>query len=195
MIQETYTAFSGTRRLITGAYFDVMQTARSHWEASSEEPLIFADATGQIHGLDLNPAPPPEASPTAASEDAVGRGRPKLGVVPREVTLLPRHWTWLSAQPGGASAALRRLVDQARQDNSALDQRRQAQEAAHRVLSTLAGDLHHYEEVLRALYALDADAMAPLVQTWPSDIQAYVTSFTARALAPLSDAPTGPAAP
>ncbi len=70
-----------------------------------------------------------------------GRGRPKLGVVAREVTLLPRHWDWLNAQPGGASVALRKLVEQARRANGDADRARAAREAAYHFMSAMAGDL------------------------------------------------------
>ena len=110
-----------------------------------------------------------------------GRGRPKLGVTAREVTLLPSHWEWLSSQPGGASAALRRLVDQARRSGG--DDKRQAQEAAHRVMFALAGDLPDFEEATRAFYAGDQDRFLALTDGWPMDVRDYVREITARAIA------------
>jgi len=94
--------------------------------------------------------------------------------MPREVTLLPRHWDWLNEQPGGASAALRRLVDAARKGNVGQDARRRAQEVAHRVLSVLAGNLPAYEEALRAVYADDHARFEGLTQAWPIDIRTYI---------------------
>ena len=84
-----------------------------------------------------------------------GRGRPKLGVVAREVTLLPRHWDWLNSQSGGASVALRKLVEAARLAGDDKDRTRHAQEAAYRFMTALAGNLPGYEEATRALYAAD----------------------------------------
>lgn len=102
-----------------------------------------------------------------------GRGRPKLGVIGREVTLLPRHWEWLSAQPGGASVALRRLVDEARRSSAPARDARLAQERAYRVMSALAGDRPGYEEALRALFAGDRPRLEAHISDWPSDIREY----------------------
>jgi hypothetical protein len=149
--------------------------------------LVLSDLSGRPVDLDLR------GSLSAVSErfaeaitppSKAGRGRPKLGVVAREVTLLPRHWDWLASQPGGASAALRRLVEQARRDNAGSDRRREAQEAAHRVMTALAGDLANYEDALRAFYAGDAPRFRELIQVWPADIRAYVETFSEAAWSP-----------
>lgn len=103
-----------------------------------------------------------------------GPGRPKLGVVPREVTLLPRHWEWLAAQPGGASVTLRKLIEDARRKTSAKDEARERQESVHRFLSAIAGDKPHYEDVLRALYANDGDRFHALIADWPLDVRRHV---------------------
>uniref|UniRef100_UPI001F2355BD DUF2239 family protein n=1 Tax=Oryzibacter oryziterrae TaxID=2766474 RepID=UPI001F2355BD len=104
-----------------------------------------------------------------------GRGRPKLGVVGKEVTLLPRHWDWLAAQPGGPSVALRKLVDEARRAEGPRAASRAAQEAAYRVMSALAGDLPGYEDALRALFAGDRAGFETRIAAWPQDVAAYVT--------------------
>ncbi|WP_188590115.1 DUF2239 family protein, partial [Achromobacter denitrificans] len=96
-----------------------------------------------------------------------------LGVVAREVTLLPRHWDWLAAQPGGASVVLRKLVEQARRDNESADRRRQRQEAAYRFMSAMAGNLPGFEEATRALYAEDRERFAAQVASWPQDVRGY----------------------
>lgn len=103
-----------------------------------------------------------------------GPGRPKLGVVPREVTLLPRHWEWLAAQPGGASVTLRKLIEDERRKTSAKDEARERQESVHRFLSAIAGDKPHYEDVLRALYANDGDRFHALIADWPLDVRRHV---------------------
>ena len=139
--------------------------------------LVLDDQTGRPIDLDLRGGPAEitaRYTPSRPVPEKAGRGRPKLGVVPREVTLLPRHWDWLNDQPGGASAALRRLVDSARRENAGQDARRQAQDLAYRVLSVLAGNLPNYEEALRAFYADDAVRFEDLTMTWPSDIRTYV---------------------
>ena len=103
-----------------------------------------------------------------------GRGRPRLGVVAREVTLLPRHWDWLALQPGGASAALRRLVEDARRQTTGLDAARTAQEALYRAMSALAGNAPGFEDASRALFAGETARLEAIVATWPPDIAAYI---------------------
>ena len=110
-----------------------------------------------------------------------GGGSPKLGVVAREVTLLPRHWEWLNRQPGGASATLRRLVERARKESGAADRARQAQEAAYRFMTTMAGNEPGYEEALRAFYRQDYDLFDELSRTWPQDVRDYARMLVTRA--------------
>lgn len=113
-----------------------------------------------------------------------GPGRPKLGVVAREVTLLPRHWAWLSGQPGGASVALRKLVDQARKDSQTQDERRLSQEASYRFMSAMAGSLDGFEEAARALFAADRSRFEALIAPWPTDIQVHLQQLAGAALKP-----------
>ncbi|KIH83837.1 hypothetical protein UCMB321_2419 [Pseudomonas batumici] len=164
---------------------------------SANTHLVFDDATGRVIDLDLRGTEaeilerlslPPQASagryrpgpgePAQPAKDEAaeprGRGRPRLGVVSREVTLLPRQWDWLAAQPGGASAVLRRLVDDARRNGGALQQRRAAQEATYQFMLAIAGDLPGYEEATRALFADDRAALEQRIETWPEDIRAHV---------------------
>ncbi|WP_332118661.1 DUF2239 family protein [Azorhizobium caulinodans] len=172
----TFTAFCGPRRIAAGSLLDVARAVRA--AADTAPLLVFDDATGRVVDLDLRgtdaelaerypaPAPEEEASPR-------GRGRPKLGVVAREVTLLPRHWDWLAAQPGGASVALRRLVEEARRADAPRQQARAAQEIAYRFMSAMAGDLPGFEEASRALFAGDRPRMTAEMAPWPEDIRAY----------------------
>ena len=111
-----------------------------------------------------------------------GRGRPKLGVVAREVTLLPRHWTWLNAQPGGASVALRKLVESARRGNGDGDRRRAGQEATYRFMHAIAGDQPGFEAAARALFAGDLGKLEDAIADWPHDIREHATMLAARAL-------------
>ena len=90
------------------------------------------------------------------------------------MTLLPRHWTWLADQPGGASAALRRLVDAARRESLDADRRRTARDAAYRVMAALAGDRAGFEEASRALFAGDQPELERLAGAWPADVAGYV---------------------
>ena len=104
-------------------------------------------------------------------------------MVGREVTLLPRHWAWLAAQPGGASVVLRRLVEEASKDRDGRERRRLAQEAAYRVASALAGDRVGYEEAMRALFAGNATLFAECVEKWPRDVRDYALRLAANAFA------------
>ncbi len=174
------TAFAGSRLVARG---DLATVAGAAHENREQSPLIFDDATGRTVELDLRGSAEEIRArlPMPAGPPKPARGRPKLGVTAREVTLLPRHWEWLSSQPGGASAALRRLVDQARRETVDADARRQAQEATYRVMTTLAGDLPGYEEATRALFAYDRKRFDQLTANWPGDIGDYVRELNAGA--------------
>lgn len=176
MSAQTYTAFQGPRRLAAGELAAVA-AAVAAIPQDAAQVLIFEDATGQQVELDLRhgaeAAVREHANRTATALPVrQGRGRPKLGVVAREVTLLPRHWDWLGSQPGGASAAIRRLVEDARRGQA--DAWRRATETAHRVMTVLAGDAPGYEEALRALYAADRPRLERIVRAWPPDVSDYV---------------------
>ena len=190
------TAFAGNKILSNGAIAQVALAVKYAAEtatALSEPILVFDDGNGRIIDLDLrgNDAEIvdrltrhwPEAEAQSqhviaeidlpAVSEPRGRGRPKLGVVAREITLLPRHWDWLSGQPGGASVTLRRLVEDAKRSGGNKQQRRLAQEAAYRFMSAMAGDLPGYEETCRALFADDTDSFMQQSAKWPADIRSY----------------------
>ena len=142
-------------------------------------PLVLDDATGEALEFDLRGTADEvrarlRSAPTEAPPAPRGPGRPKLGVVAKEVTLLPRHWGWLSRQPGGASVTLRRLVEEARRAGSAKDQARQAGEALDRAMRTLAGDLPGYEDASRAFWRGEQAAFERLTKAWPADVRSYV---------------------
>ncbi|WP_395680587.1 DUF2239 family protein [Inquilinus sp.] len=170
------TAFEGHTLLRSGPLAEVALAAK----AAAGPVLVFDDTTGQVVDLDLRGSDAeivarlvPAESPEPA--EPRGRGRPKLGVVGREITLLPRHWEWLAAQPGGASVALRKLVDEARRAGSAAQRLRTAREAGYRVMSALAGDLPGFEEASRALFASDHPRFDQETAAWPADLRGYVT--------------------
>jgi hypothetical protein len=185
------TAFEGDVLLSSGPLVEVAMAVKKALEQGSEKPLlVFDDASGAVVDLDLRgskadivarlspPATQRSRGLTAIAPDPDEprrRGRPKLGVVAREITLLPRHWEWLAAQPGGASVTLRRLVDEARRSGGDKEQKRKSQETAYRFMSALAGDLPGFEEATRALFADDRGRFAGLVARWPDDVSAYAT--------------------
>ena len=173
----TLTAFAGFERLARGGRQEVFAQLRQY--TGSAPLLIFDDISGALVDLDLRePAPAPAPEPIAA-EAPRSVGRPKLGVVAREVTLLPRHWDWLGRQPGGASVALRRLVEEARRIHHGRDSVREAREAAYRFMTAMAGSLEGFEEAARALFAGDRPRFAALVAAWPSDVSEYLQGLAA----------------
>jgi hypothetical protein len=168
-----YTAFVGERLLARGTAAQVAVALKAAFERAETKVVVFDDASGRPVDFDLRGSEAEIAARHAPAE-APRRGRPKLGVVAREVTLLPRHWDWLAGQPGGASAALRRLVQAAMREAEGPDAVRRRREAAYRVMSALAGDLPGFEEASRALFAGDDARLRGLTAAWPADVCAYV---------------------
>ena len=169
------TAFAGSRRLSAGPLRTVSSAVRRALSRGHDDTiLIFHDATGEV--IDLGRG---ESAPV---EEPRGPGRPKLGVVAREVTLLPRHWEWLNSQPGGASVALRKLVEDARKTHAHGDRVRRSQEACYRFVSTMAGNEPGYEESLRALFAGKKDRFFELTNPWPEDVRTFARALAADAL-------------
>ncbi|TXL80456.1 DUF2239 family protein [Vineibacter terrae] len=177
------TAFRGHQRIASGNLLQVILEVKNLLkDVEKQQILIFDDVTSKPIDVDFRgstEAVLERLSP--ASPERRGPGRPRLGVVAREVTLLPRHWDWLGSQPGGASVALRRLVDEARRTSGARDQKRQAQEAAYRFMSAMAGDMPGYEEATRALFAGERRRFDALTQPWPPDIRDHARQLAAPA--------------
>src|SRR5258705_4074900 len=146
-----YSAFAGFDHVASGPLSQV-------YAACGPDSLIFDRETGRV--VDIDPRFPP-------SGEGPRPGRPKLGVTPREVTLLPRHWDWLSTQPGGASVALRKLVEHARKANRDRDQLRRAQEATYRFVSAMAGNQPGFEEAIRALFGGEEKRFYAMIEPWP----------------------------
>jgi hypothetical protein len=155
--------------------FDLRGTKTEVVERLLQSPPAVVGAAGRAASVEQSGAA--EVAEAPADEPEAGekatRGRPKLGVTAREVTLLPRHWEWLAAQPGGASVTLRKLVEEARRTSGAQQQVRQAQEAAYRFMSALAGDFPGFEEATRALFADDRNRFEQHMAEWPADIRNY----------------------
>ena len=196
------TAFEGSRCIATGELKDVALAAKSAVDASAASltpapVLIFNDVTSEVMELDWRgsgeefsakfallaqqldtpaAAVEPEIStePAAAKTENRGPGRPKLGVIPREVTLLPRHWEWLATQPGGASIALRKLVEVARRSSEVKDRVMKAQSVGYKFMSTMAGHEAGFEEASRALFAGDQASLEALIADWPIDVQTHL---------------------
>ncbi|MDB5395154.1 MAG: hypothetical protein JWM91_2660 [Rhodospirillales bacterium] len=188
--QAGWTAFEGTRRILSGALVEVALAAKAVIDGGSDEAvMILDDANCQRADIDFRgtaddviqrlPSPPTVIDPDAPR----GRGRPKLGVVAREVTLLPGHWDWLNRQPGGASVALRKLVEEARHTHRFRDQVRQSQDATYRFMSLMAGNRRGFEEATRALFARNRVRFAAITGGWPVDIRDHAQRLASGAFA------------
>jgi len=202
--EARWTAFSGTRRIQSGAPAEVARAAKAVVDGGEQAVLVFDDAS-RVVDIDYRGSPEnviarlgliddtstpsngngksEDSSPYLESPAPRGRGRPRLGVVAREVTLLPRHWDWLGTQPGGASAAVRRLVDSARQSSVDKDRIRTAKESAYRFISAMAGNEQGFEEATRALFAGDETRFAAMSDSWPRDVRDHARALARQAFA------------
>ncbi len=182
---KRYMAFQNNRCVAFGALPDVALELIDVTRSSPDLVLLFEADSGKALDIDLRGEPeqvlarlPSDANPTPRKR---GRGRPKLGVVAKEVTLLPRHWEWLAEQRGGASATLRRLVDEARKANPGRMQRRRATDATYRFMSGIAGDLRGFESASRALFADQRDAFFDAIAGWPADVHTHLARLAEQA--------------
>ena len=206
-IRPHYTAFDGERLLANGDLDAVTRAARDASKAGAVGPmLVFDDQSGQLVDVDLRPASTPRGNTRGAtgmpeSSGAAegkgtslrrmsrldrlapalprGPGRPKLGVVAREVTLLPRHWDWLATQPSGASATLRRLVEEARRTGHGQARQRQAEEAVDRFMQAMTGNYVGHEEASRAFWRNERENFETLIAAWPKDVREYLRQLAA----------------
>jgi len=189
------TAFIGDQRVASGDPVEVAHAAKLELDRGAEAHVrLFDDRTGRRLDLDFAGDAAEVADRAewlrasladqteAASPGPRGRGRPRLGVVPKEVTLLPRHWAWLASQRGGASATLRRLVDEARKASETVDRVRNSQDAAYRFMNDSAGDAPGYQEAIRSLYRGDASGFEAATRGWPADVREYARHLAAEAL-------------
>jgi hypothetical protein len=179
------TAFAGHARIASGRLADVALAAKAAADRGEQaQLLIFDDATSRQIEIDFRGTASDvlarlskrfaEAADAETGETATPprkAGRPKLGVVGREVTLLPRHWEWLAEQPGGASVALRKLIDSERKSNNFKGLSRKAQEVTYRFMHAVAGDFPRFEDASRALFAGDRETFARLTDDWPADVR------------------------
>lgn len=180
---STYTAFEGHRLLASGPIEAVALQVKARLAEADASVLVFEDGTGQQVDLDLRgtdeealerlKAHPWLTRDQEPDEKRPGPGRPKLGVVSREVSLLPRHWEWLNGQRGGASVTLRQLVEARMRAGAGQDRARKAHEAASKFMWTVAGNLPHFEEASRAFSRREYDRFDELVEPWPVDVRCH----------------------
>ena len=196
---QSCTAFAGSERIASGPPGDVAGPCKVLIDAGDARTLlVFDDATAEPVEMDFRGSIQDVLQRLTGDTNgiAVGAadcgqapvaprtpGRPKLGVVGREVTLLPRHWEWLNAQPGGASVALRKLVQQAQRANETKDRVRRSQEVAFRFMSAIAGNEPGFEEATRALFAGARERFEENTGSWPLDVRDYAATLAADAFA------------
>jgi hypothetical protein len=190
-----YIAFEADQRLAAGDLHEVARAAKEMLDRRNDAViLVFDGITSEPVELDLrgnldqvlrrlpvHDVEPARHDLEPEAPASRGPGRPKLGVVAREITLLPRHWEWLARQPGGASVAVRKLVDEARRRSEERDRIRAAQDAAYRFMSVMAGNKPHFEDAIRALFASDPQRFAQLIAGWPKDVRAHAMMLAERA--------------
>jgi hypothetical protein len=196
---KSYTAFAGHRLIASGNLESTVRRTRECLAAGESAPiLVFEDQTGAQIDFDFRGSEgevmsrlsshPIHARPEVHDPPRTGPGRPKLGVVCREVSLLPRHWSWLEQWPGGVSAALRRLVEDARKRAPGAEQARNARAAAGKFMWSMAGNFPNFEEASRALYSNDADRLRALIRDWPEDVRKHLERLFEEAMRLESEA-------
>jgi len=181
----TCAAFDHHRLIASGDLVEVVRAAKLALDAGARGPvLIFDEHTGRQIEVDFRGSMDSvleqlRRNDSAPQTAARGPGRPKLGVVPREVTLLPRHWDWLAQQPGGASAVLRRLVEHASRESGPKERSRLATEAVDRFMLAMTGDFVDHEEASRAFYRGERERFATLTEHWPLDVRDHLRHLAA----------------
>ncbi len=169
----TYTAFAGFHQIASGPLEETLRAILDR-EQQEDALLIFEDQTGKQVDFDMRGSIEEILNRVAPKPERTGPGRPKLGVTSREVSLLPRHWEWLETQANGASATLRRLIDDRRKQDGGESEVRAKIEAVGRVMSAIGGNLPGFEEAYRSLYARDREKLAERIKEWPRDLRDYV---------------------
>src|SRR5665213_1358103 len=174
---QSFTAFAGDRLIASGELKTTLLATKRRLDKGDNAPiLIFDDSTGKQVDFDFR-GTPEEVLARLSSHPLfapAGPGRPKLGVTCREISLLPRHWEWLEKQPQGISAALRRLVEEAKQKEPDKERAKIARDVAGKFMWSMAGNLPDFEEASRALYAMDWGRFDQSIRRWPKDIRAHL---------------------
>jgi len=201
MTKPTYAAFSQERLVAAGPIETVALKTKEWLDQGGEPVLLFEDETGQQIDLDLRGTPDealarlrehPWLQRQEPVENRRGPGRPKLGVVSREVSLLPRHWDWLNGQPGGASVTLRKLVEATMKQTQGKDRARKSRDAVGKFIWAMAGNLPGFEAASRALTRKEHDAFDRMIEEWPTDIRDHVRKLMTKALQDEKEAASEP---
>lgn len=189
-------AFDGTTKISHAAPNQVAIDVKTYVDAHPLSNVLVFDATtsqqldmdapgsllAALHSLPISQLTAESDSSTQEANPTKSVGRPKLGVTAKEVTLLPRHWDWLTKQPGGASVALRKLVEQAQRANKDIDRMRVARDAAYKFMNAMAGNEAGFEEATRALFAGNLSALRDVTEAWPKDVREHGLSLAESSL-------------
>ena len=180
-----YTAFEN-KKILTEGNLNEVATIVFHRlkENKSANILIFSDQSGRIIDLGFSGTERQMLERLKIYchqeiQSYPGAGRPRLGVVTREISLLPKHWEWLLGQDGGASACLRKLIDE-KMSESELPKKAImfAQEKTYKFLHAIAGDLPNFENAIRYLYRKDQSSFLKQISDWPDDVQTYALKLS-----------------
>jgi hypothetical protein len=178
---ESCTAFESFQLIAQGKPREVRAELKQLRTQRALGPvMVFDDASGEDFDLEGDNRFDVDTA-SASPETPRGPGRPKLGVIAREVTLLPRHWEWLESQSGGASVALRKLVEAARKEQAPEERIRQSIETTYRFMRVMCGNLPGFEEASRALFRRNWEDFDLLIAQMPSDVQSHLKVLSADA--------------
>lgn len=183
---KEYVVFQGTRLIARGNMLETALAVYNAYKDKTSAPVVALDSvTSELAEPDLRGGEDGIRARYGVEADlheTKTRGRPKLGVTAREVTLLPRHWEWLESNHSGASAKLRELVETAMRASAGKDRQSHAVESLERFTNALAGDLPNAEEVSRAFYKGRMKDVIKLTADWPSDLLEHYIKLVERAL-------------
>lgn len=177
-------AFSGDIKISSGPILKVAEATKKHLiKKPNSDIQIFDHDTGQFLEVDFRGSLSQvvermKKSFIIETEKIRGPGRPKLGVVSKEITLLPKHWDWLNLQANGASGSIRKLIDEAMKRNVAKDELKRSQNSVYKFMTIMAGNYPLYEEALRAFYANDNAKFKYIITNWPKDVRDHLLKMT-----------------
>ena len=177
---DTYVAFYGNQQVAVGELTDMLTKTtiflkEKQTTGTDTEPLlIFNEQNGSQIDFDFRGSLEEILERALPKQKKRRAGRPKLGVISREITLLPRHWEWLESQTKSASASLRLLVEEAMKREGGEAKIKKNIAVTDRIMMVMAGNLTYFEEASRALNARNVERFEECVSTWPDDIKIYL---------------------
>ena len=175
-MQAQYIAFEAQTQVGGGDLEQTLTAAKQRIDNGSNPAavLIFEVSTGRQRDFDFRGSLADVLDNALPPAPKRGRGRPRLGVTAREITLLPRHWSWLETQGKSPSATIRNLVEQAMRDDPKHTEGKPDAEALVRIMSAVGGNLPGFEEAVRSLYRSDHGAFKQQTAEWPDDLRRFL---------------------